>query len=104
LNQTKQRNETRSQLSDSIKLQLERELYKQSFYDFFQTAVRVLKPNDDWQFSFHHKYLCDLLQKEAVRINQKKPKNQDFIINIPPATTKSRDWFRFVSMRGYGLV
>jgi predicted phage terminase large subunit-like protein len=82
--------ENRQALSENIRLQLERELYKQSFYDFFQQAVKVLKPNDDWQFNFHHQYLCELLQTEAIRINNRKPKKQDYCINIPPATTKSR--------------
>lgn len=80
----------REALEKNVRLQLHKELYKQSFYDFFQDALNAIKPNDSWQFNWHHKYLCDLLQKEAYRINDKKNKTQDYLINIPPATTKSR--------------
>jgi predicted phage terminase large subunit-like protein len=82
--------ESREQLQKSVQQHYLKELYKESFYDFFQDALRVIKPNDDWQFNFHHKYLCDLLQSEAYRILNKKVKQHDYLINIPPATTKSR--------------
>lgn len=80
----------RKKLSSDILLELERQLYRQSFFEFFKKAVTVLKPNDDWQFNWHHEYLCDILQKEAIRVNSRKIKKHDYLINIPPATTKSR--------------
>ena len=39
--------------------------------------------------NWHHKYLCDILQEEANRINENRPKTKDIVINIPFRSTKS---------------
>lgn len=79
----------RVQLSKEYRLALKRELYRQSFYDFFKDAVYILRPNDNWSFNFHHEYLANLLQKEAIRVKDKLPKTNDYLINIPPRSSKS---------------
>lgn len=76
-------------LTDNLRVQLTRELYKKSFYDFFIQACSVLEPHTDWQFNFHIKYLCDLMQSELYRIKAGKPRTKDLIVNVPPRTSKS---------------
>src|SRR5687767_9575538 len=65
------------------------QLYQQSYYDFFKDAVAILEPNTVWNFNWHHRYLCDLLEREAFRIKANKTKTNDYNINIPPRTSKS---------------
>ncbi|GHM98856.1 hypothetical protein WSM22_03460 [Cytophagales bacterium WSM2-2] len=71
-------------------LQLKREKYRRSFFEFFKDACsQVLKPAEDWQFNWHHNYICDVLQGEAFRMRDKLPKTKDIIINCPPSVSKS---------------
>ena len=74
---------------DAIKFQIQREIYQRSYYDFFSAAVKILEPSVNWNFNFHHKYLCDILQGEVERIVAGVEKDQDYVVNIPPRTTKS---------------
>lgn len=86
---TSQLKQNREKLSKEVQLQLLRDLYKQSFYDFFQDAVKILEPNTNWNFNWHHKYLADILQKEAFRVNSNLPREKDYCISVPPRTSKS---------------
>jgi predicted phage terminase large subunit-like protein len=74
---------------DLLQQQLTKELFKKSYYEFFKAAFPVLLPGDQYQDNFHIKYLCNLLQAEGERIIENKPKGKDYIINIPPRTSKS---------------
>jgi len=65
-----------------------RELYKRSYYHFFLEFWSETSPEtfiDNW----HVKVLCDELQKVAFKLKDRKPKDYDLVINIPPATSKS---------------
>jgi predicted phage terminase large subunit-like protein len=73
----------------AIKKQIQTEIYKRSFYDFLVDAVKVLEPQTKWSFNWHIKELCDIAEKEIVRINNGIPKDKDIIINVPPRTMKS---------------
>ena len=81
------------QISDNeqflIKKQLQKELYKKSFYEFLRDAVMVLEPATTWRFNWHIKVLCDIAQAEVQRIVDGIPKQFDIIINVPPRTMKS---------------
>ena len=59
--------------AEIYKQALLRELYRQSYYDFFVDAVSVLEPGTRWDFNWHHSYLCNLLQ--AVNIPPRRPKS-----------------------------
>lgn len=72
-----------------IKFQIQREIYQRSYYDFFQKAVEILEPSVKWRMNFHHEHLCNLLQAEVERIAAGVPKDIDYVVNIPPRTTKS---------------
>lgn len=76
-------------LNYDLEVELKREVYKNSYFEFFKWAFRILKPEDKYEDNFHVKYLCDLLQAEIERIIRREAKGQDIIINIPPRTSKS---------------
>jgi predicted phage terminase large subunit-like protein len=72
-----------------LELQLKREVYKESYFEFFKFAFSILLPNEKYEDAFHIKYLCDVLQSEVERIIRKEEKTKDIIVNIPPRTSKS---------------
>lgn len=69
------------------------EVYKyelsNNFYFFFKEAWYILEPSTTLKTNWHHKYICDLLQKETIRIANRENKTQDIIINLPFRATKS---------------
>jgi len=71
------------------KQDLIRSICKDSYYEFFNIAWEVLEPTTELIQNWHIKYLCDKLQAEVERIANKKPKDKDIIINIPPRSLKS---------------
>ena len=65
-----------------------RELCKKSFYDFFLEFWDVIESEklvDNW----HIKALCEELQEVAERVIRREAKEYDLVINIPPGTSKS---------------
>ena len=62
-------------------IEVNRALYKQSFYQFYKDAFPILEPITDYQDNWHVKEICDILQAEAERIAKKETKKQDIIIN-----------------------
>ena len=75
--------------NDPIQEALEKKLCELSFYEFFKRAWHIIEPSIPLSTNWHHKYLCDILQEECERINDKKPKTKDIVINIPFRSTKS---------------
>lgn len=70
------------------RLMIDRALCSKSFYEFvkiFWNEVIPEKPVWNW----HIEYLCSELQKISRNIIDRKPKENDLLINIPPGTTKS---------------
>lgn len=76
-------------LSYELELELKREVYANSYYEFFKWAYKILLPNESYEDNFHIKYICDVLQEEAERILRKEEKDKDLIINISPRASKS---------------
>jgi len=77
---------------ENIRTNIERTLYKKSYHEFFMRCVQELDPSIEWHFGWYHKYLCDIFQKEAERIARKEPKPEkggDYLISIPPRSSKS---------------
>ena len=72
-----------------LELAVERTLYQRSFYHFYKAAFCQLHPGTDYDENWHAKYLCEVLQKEAFRIRDKKPREKDIIINMPFRASKS---------------
>ena len=69
---------------DSVKA----ELCKRSFYYFMQEFWSIIIP-DEPVYNWHIEYLCDELQKIALRVVNREAKEYDLTINIPPGTSKS---------------
>ena len=78
-----------NQTQKIIKRELLRSYYKKSYYQFFKAACQVLEPTTQWDFNFHHEYICNLLQAEALRIKDNIPKTNDIVINVPFRSSKS---------------
>lgn len=76
-------------INNKLMISLKKDIYTNSFYEFFKWSFKILLPNDKLEDNFHIKYLCDLLQKEQERIERREEKKEDIIINIPPRTTKT---------------
>ena len=72
-----------------LKFALNKKLCEMSFYEFFKQAWHVVEPSVPLSTNWHHKYICDTLQKECERIIAQKPKTKDIIINVPFRSTKS---------------
>jgi predicted phage terminase large subunit-like protein len=76
-------------LEYKLELELKREIFKKSYFEFFKWSFGILFPNEKYEDNFHVKYLCDLYQGEIERIIRKEAKTKDIIVNIPPRTSKS---------------
>lgn len=76
-------------LSEEVRLQIARNLYKESYFDFFCDAISVLEPRTVFDTNFHHQYIADILQHEAWRISGHTRKTCDYNINVPPRSSKS---------------
>jgi predicted phage terminase large subunit-like protein len=69
--------------------EVQKELYKKSFYEFSLDAFKALHNGQELVPNWHIKYLCDRLQKEAYRIVENKERDKHLLINVPPRTLKS---------------
>ena len=77
-------------LLNSLNLkEVQKELYKKSFYEFSLDAFKALHNGQELVPNWHIKYLCDRLQKEAYRIVENKERGKHLLINVPPRTLKS---------------
>lgn len=72
-----------------LRITIEAEIYRRSFYDFYIAASRVLYPQVEWQYPPFIKYLCEVLQAEILRIKNKEEKQADIILNMPFRSGKS---------------
>lgn len=72
-----------------IELALERKIYKTSLFEFYKVAFCQLHPGTEYDDNWHAKYICDILQVEAERIRDRKPRVKDIIINVPFRSSKS---------------
>jgi predicted phage terminase large subunit-like protein len=69
--------------------QIEKEICRRSYYDFFLEAFQVLEPSTAITSNWHIEYLCNELQALVEQVGQNEPKTKDCIINIPPRNFKS---------------
>lgn len=70
------------------KTELRRTLHRRSFFDFFCHYWKVLS-QEKLVVNWHIPYLCNELQAAAFRVFRGEPNPYDYIINIPPGTSKS---------------
>ncbi len=74
---------------ERLEKELERIVYKQSYFEFYKVAFCQLHPGEEYDDNWHAKYICDLLQAEVERILRKEPRTTDLIINVPFRSSKS---------------
>ena len=67
---------------------IQAELCRRSFFYFLKEFWNVIIPEEP-VYNWHMEYLCNELQKVAQLVIERKPKEYDVIINIPPGTSKS---------------
>jgi len=84
--------ELTKQQRDSLIISIETELYSKSFYEFVLAGMKIMEPSINFIPNWHIKYLCDIAQKEIERVAHGEIKGKDYIINVPPRTTKSIIW------------
>ena len=65
-----------------------RELNNRSFYHFLEHFWPVVSAHK-FQHNWHIEYLCQELEKVAYQVAEKKPREYDLIINVPPGSTKT---------------
>lgn len=76
--------------SQTIRLELEKELYKRDFFSFVCAAVQVIEPQTVFSFNWHIKYLCDFAQELVESTAQGiQHEHRNTIINVPPRSMKS---------------
>lgn len=76
-------------LIERLERDLEKKVYRQSYYEFYKVAFCQLHPGTEYDDNWHAKYICDLLQAEVERIITKQPRKKDLIINVPFRSSKS---------------
>lgn len=60
-----------------------------NYFEYFKAGCKLIKPELNWNFSWHHKYLCDIFQREVIRMKNGLPRKKHIIINVPPRSSKS---------------
>jgi len=73
----------------ALRLHVEAELYRRSFYEFFMAASKVLYPQVMWEYPPFYQYICNILQAEVERIIRREEKNKDLIFTLPFRAGKS---------------
>lgn len=76
-------------LTREVDLNVQREIYRRSYYEFYKKAFTILNPDEPYNDNWHLKVLCDRLQQELYRIVRKLPREKDIIINVPFRSSKS---------------
>lgn len=61
---------------------------RRNFFFFLQEFWHIIIPEDP-VYNWHIEYLCNELQSVVEGVRDRKPKDYDTIINIPPGTSKS---------------
>lgn len=76
-------------IDSNFELELQRYVYKKSYYEFFKKAFEILHPSELYSDNWHTKLLCDRLQQEVLRIHRRELRKKDLIINVPFRSSKS---------------
>jgi len=63
--------------------------YKDSYWRFFRDAWKVIEPQTTLIEGWYMYYLCEQLENVLHRVMGKLPRENDLVINVPPATSKS---------------
>src|SRR3990170_6534596 len=69
-------------------LAVTRELNNRSLYQFLQHFWPLVSSHN-FSHNWHIEYLCQELEKVAYRVADRKPREYDLVINVPPGSTKT---------------
>lgn len=72
-----------------IRDELRKEINERSFFEFVKWAAVIIEPGTKWKWNFHHEFLCNILQKETIRIKGGIKRDKHIIINVPFRSSKS---------------
>ncbi len=67
----------------------QRRLCLNSFYDFFRLAWPSIWGDTPFVDNWHFEYICQKIQKAVERVIRNETREKDFVINVPPGTSKS---------------
>ena len=73
---------------ESLAIKAKAEECKRDYFSFIKEFWPTVV-NDPFKPNWHIPYLCDEITKILYRVGQRKPKEYDLVVNIPPGTTKS---------------
>ena len=76
-------------INEDFELEIKRDIYRNSYYEFFKDAVRVLEPETNWKFNWHIEEACNIFQEAIERVVKKEQKPYDLSFNLPPSSSKS---------------
>jgi predicted phage terminase large subunit-like protein len=88
LQEIKEKKQDKVKFALANPLVIQRELNNRSLYNFLVWAWPEISGHpfiDNW----HIKYLCQELEKVAYQVGERRPKEYDLLINIPPGSTKT---------------
>lgn len=64
------------------------ELCKRNFFIFVKTFWHIVVQEEP-VYNWHIKYICDRLQELGFQLKERKEKVEDWVINVPPGSSKS---------------
>ncbi len=76
-------------LTDQQILQALRQSYINSFHKFVKHSFEVVNPGEQFSDNWHVQYLCDVLQQSITNVADRRKKQHDIVINVPPRSLKS---------------
>jgi len=63
--------------------------YRENFYEFFRKAWPIIEQSKPLVENWHLKYVADVMQGIVEDIVAGKPREWDYVFNMPPGSTKS---------------
>lgn len=76
-------------LGQEFELELQRDIYRESYYEFLKEAVTKIEPDNVWSWNWHIEEACNIFQEAVERVVKKEPKPYDLSFNLPPSSSKS---------------
>lgn len=73
---------------DALFSEAQIELFKKSYFEFFKHFWPTVVA-DPLVLNWHIEFICNEVQKVGKWVIERKPKEYDLLINVPPGTTKS---------------
>lgn len=77
-------------ISLDLELEIQRDIFRENYHEFFKVAVKQLEPETDWSVdNWHIVEACNIFQEAVERVIRKEQKPYDLSFNLPPSSSKS---------------